>query len=441
MAEHHELYRRASYYDVVFDRDVSREVDFISAVCERHLGRLPTTVLDVASGPAYHAREFARRGARAYAIDVRPEMLTLARQRAALAAVDVQTMVADMRGFQLPEPVDAAFTVFDGIDCLLTNTELVAHLRAVAANLQPHGVYVLELTHPRDCSPWDYGKFRYAGERNGCRVVIDWATNHPVADPLTQVVDVDVVMKVRESNGQEYEFHDRARERFVGPQELVALADLSGVLHVVGWYGDFRVDQPFDNTAEARRMIVVLERSEHEQSWPASSFVSSRLRVGASPKHGYGLFAQEPIAAGDVLVVWSGAVLRTDEVSGLDAVRRGHALQVEEGLHLLAEPEVADYVNHSCDPNAGLSGQVTLVARRPISVGEEVCYDYAMSEGSSDDDAAFDCRCGAPACRGRITGNDWQRSDLQARYAPFFSPYLQRRLAHSLTTVNCARPP
>jgi SAM-dependent methyltransferase len=251
MAEHHELYRRASYYDIVFERDVSREVDFISAVCQRHLGRTPMTVLDVASGPAYHAREVGRRGARAYAVDLRPEMLDLARERATAIAVDLRTIAADMRLFRLPERVDAAFTLFDGIDCLLTNAELVAHLRAVAANLQPHGVYVVELTHPRDCSQSDYGKFVYKGERDGCSVVIDWATNHPVADPLTQVVDVEVVMHVRESDGREYEFHDRARERFVGSQELVALGDLSGLLRVVGCYGDFRVDQPFDNTPEA----------------------------------------------------------------------------------------------------------------------------------------------------------------------------------------------
>src|SRR5438067_8103866 len=401
MAEHHELYRRAKYYDVVFERDVSREVDFISAICERHLGRTPATILDVACGPAYHAREFASRGARAYALDIRPEMLDLARQHAATAAVDVRTIAADMREFRLPERVDAAFTLFDGIDCLLTNSELVAHLRTVAANLQSNGVYVLELTHPRDCSQWDYGKFRYEGERDGCRVVIDWATNHPVADPLTQVVEAQVVMQVREPDGTEYEFHDRARERFVSPQELIALSELSGMLHVVGWYGDFRVEQPFDNTPDARRMIVVLERCQRDESWRTSSVVSSMLRVGASPKHGFGLFAREPIAAGDILVVWSGALMRADELSGLDPVSRGRALQVEEDLHIVAEPEAADCVNHSCDPNAGLSGQVVLTALRPISVGEEVCYDYAMSEGSPDEDGAFDCRCGAATCRSR----------------------------------------
>ena len=98
---------------------------------------------------------------------------------------------------------------------------------------------------------------------------------------------------------------------------------------------------------------------------------------------------------------------------------------------MLSQPEPADYVNHSCDPNGGLAGQITLVARRPIGVGEEVCYDYATSDGSADQ--SFECRCGARDCRGRVTGNDWLRSDLQTRYGEFFSPYLQRRLARSLT--------
>jgi SAM-dependent methyltransferase len=435
MAEHQELYRRAGYYDIVFDRDVACEVDFISTMCERHLGRAPATVADVACGPAYHAREFARRGARAYGMDLRPEMLDLASQRAAASSVAVHTFAADMRAFRLPERVDAAFTLFDGIDCLLTNAELVMHLRAVAANLRPHGVYIVELTHPRDCSPIAYCAFHYEGERDGCSVIIDWATNHPIPDPLTQIADVDVVMRVREPDGSEHEFHDRARERMIGPQEFAALAELSGVMRVVNWYGDFRVDQPFDNTPEARRMIAVLERTEDTQPNRTSSFVSPKLRVGVSPKSGNGLFAQEPVATGEVLVVWAGTVMRTEELSNLDVVRRGLALQIEDNLHILSQPEPADFVNHSCNPNAGLSGQIALVALRPIGVGEEVCYDYAMSEGSSDQAADFECRCGAADCRGRVTGNDWLRSDLQARYADFFSPYLQRRLARSLSTA------
>ena len=105
-----------------------------------------------------------------------------------------------------------------------------------------------------------------------------------------------------------------------------------------------------------------------------------------------------------------------------------HSLQVEEDLYLVpdAVDEPADFVNHACEPNAVLSGQITLVARRDIEIDEEICFDYAMSDGGPYDE--FECACGAPNCRGKITGNDWQRPELWERYAGHFSPYLQRRI-------------
>lgn len=76
--------------------------------------------------------------------------------------------------------------------------------------------------------------------------------------------------------------------------------------------------------------------------------------------------------------------------------------------------------------NAGLSGQTGLVAIRAIQPGEEICYDYAMSDGSPYDE--FRCKCGAVDCRARVTGNDWALPHLQRRYAGYFTPYLQRRI-------------
>ena len=63
---------------------------------------------------------------------------------------------------------------------------------------------------------------------------------------------------------------------------------------------------------------------------------------------------------------------------------------------------------------------------RDIAVGEEVCYDYAMSDGSHYDE--FDCGCGSPNCRRQITGDDWRSPVLQSKYHGWFSPYLQRRI-------------
>ena len=88
--------------------------------------------------------------------------------------------------------------------------------------------------------------------------------------------------------------------------------------------------------------------------------------------------------------------------------------------------EPADYVNHSCEPNLGLRGQISLVALRDIQANEEVCFDYAMTDSTPYDE--FECHCGLPTCRGTITGNDWKRPELWAKYAGYFSPYLQRRI-------------
>jgi hypothetical protein len=106
-----------------------------------------------------------------------------------------------------------------------------------------------------------------------------------------------------------------------------------------------------------------------------------------------------------------------------------HGLQVEDDLFLLplTEEDPSDCFNHSCNPNAGLSGQITLVAMRAVEMGEEICFDYAMSDSNPYDE--FICGCGAPICRGRVTAEDWKRKDLQMRYEGYFSPYLQRRIA------------
>jgi hypothetical protein len=89
---------------------------------------------------------------------------------------------------------------------------------------------------------------------------------------------------------------------------------------------------------------------------------------------------------------------------------------------------VDDFLNHSCDPNIWMADEVTLVARRAIAAGEEVLVDYAMYS-SSDWVAAWTCHCGAPACRGKILGTDWQLPELQARYNGHFSPFIERKIA------------
>ena len=158
-------------------------------------------------------------------------------------------------------------------------------------------------------------------------------------------------------------------------------------------------------------------------------YLSPLLEARPNPAKGrYGVFARTRIPAGQLLVVWGDDIVTAEEFEQLSAREKMHTIQVEEELYQVPcrGPEPGDFINHCCDPNAGLRGQLSLVALRPIAAGEEVCYDYAMSDGSAYDE--FCCDCGVRRCRGRVTGDDWQLPELWARYGEHFSPYLLARI-------------
>ena len=135
-----------------------------------------------------------------------------------------------------------------------------------------------------------------------------------------------------------------------------------------------------------------------------TSWMSPKLAAADVALAGRGSYARVEIAPGEVVVAFGGKVVAGDVFAALPAQRRSLSIQVADDLYLVgaevAEPH--DMVNHSCDPNCGILGSIMLVAMRPIAAGEELHYDYAMSDGSPYDE--FDCSCGAAECRGRVTG-------------------------------------
>ncbi len=163
------------------------------------------------------------------------------------------------------------------------------------------------------------------------------------------------------------------------------------------------------------------------------SWLSPKLEAGPfHHKGGCGIVARQPIAKGEVLVMWGGRILTSSELDYSIPDFSKRVLQVDEDLFLfnplLNDP--ADCFNHSCDPSAGMNGPTSLIAMQDIPADEEVTFDYAMCDGSAYDE--FDCNCEMPHCRHHVTGADWKIPELQKRYAGYFSPYLQRRIAASV---------
>jgi SET domain-containing protein len=162
-----------------------------------------------------------------------------------------------------------------------------------------------------------------------------------------------------------------------------------------------------------------------------SSYISPKAVKGRpSPIQGRGLVAVAPIAAGEVVAIKGGHIVDTATLNSLPEQLRESDVQIAEGFHLAAVEEaeyeaVMLFLNHSCEPNVGFSGNIVLVAMRDISAGEELSTDYALFD---DYDGEMECQCRTGSCRRVISGRDWQRPELQRKYGDYFSTYLLRRI-------------
>jgi len=162
------------------------------------------------------------------------------------------------------------------------------------------------------------------------------------------------------------------------------------------------------------------------------SYRSPKTEVRESKIHGRGLFATADIARDEIVAVKGGHIVDRKTLGEKIAPVLGPVeIQIDDDLFIAPVTEEERelsmlYSNHSCDPNLGVRGEITLVAMRDIPAGEELTHDWAMTD---DDDYSLKCNCGVPDCRKILTGKDWQRSDLQRRYAGYFSVYLARKIA------------
>lgn len=244
-------------------RDVAAEVEVLLRWCARHRAEPATTVLELAAGPAEHAREFARRGLAATALDLNPRMCAYAARAAARDKVEVEVVQDDMTRFALDRRFDLIVTMLDSTSHLMTLDAFVAHLRQAAAHLSPGGLYIVEMSHPRDrLSDEPTVSTGWTVERDGVHATVRWGEPTDRLDPVTQIADDHVTMTIT-GDGATRVLRDVVPYRFWTATELDAAIRLAGGLDVVAQYGDFGAgeDAVALTAPEAWRMITVLRGS------------------------------------------------------------------------------------------------------------------------------------------------------------------------------------
>jgi hypothetical protein len=160
------------------------------------------------------------------------------------------------------------------------------------------------------------------------------------------------------------------------------------------------------------------------------TYISPKAEKRQSRTHGRGLFAKEYLGKGEVVAIKGGYIMPAEEWAAIEgSVGPAAEVYVSDGL-VIAPQSKAEYegsmmhLNHSCEPNIGVEGQIVFVAMRNIEADEELVIDYAMID---DSDGEMACLCRAASCRKIISGRDWRKPELQRKYQGYFSAYLRKK--------------
>ena len=163
------------------------------------------------------------------------------------------------------------------------------------------------------------------------------------------------------------------------------------------------------------------------------NWLTPKAQMRVTPGKGSGSFAISKISKGEIVASFGGNVINQSELTNYSTDRVSRSLQLNSDTYLLSGdvPEAGDMINHSCEPNCGIAGTSSVQTLRDIEIGEELTFDYAMSDSSQYDE--FTCACGKDKCREKITRMDWQKKDLQSNYRNYFSSYIESliKLSHS----------
>lgn len=126
-----------------------------------------------------------------------------------------------------------------------------------------------------------------------------------------------------------------------------------------------------------------------------------------SPKKGNGLFSTINIPTNHTILEFVGKVLLRDNIQDFTGVIASCYLQVGKDQYLDLGGMTPYFINHSCSPCCVVKIMVNrafLVSLRPITIGEELTFDYSLTSTEDASTWSMKCACSLFKCRKLITG-------------------------------------
>jgi SAM-dependent methyltransferase len=193
--------------------EYSRWADYIEEIFRRYAVK-PELVLDLACGTGSLTLELDKRGYDMIGIDISPEMLNRAVEKADLSEVSPLWICQDMRSFELYGTVDIIVCTMDSLNYILDMNDMRDIFRLCGNYINPGGLFIFDLNTPY--------KFEHVFADNLFYEIRDdvaylWQNRY---DPGNKICDFDLTIFVRETGDIYKRLEERQKQRAWSYEEI-----------------------------------------------------------------------------------------------------------------------------------------------------------------------------------------------------------------------------
>lgn len=204
--------------------------------------------LDISCGTASMAVRLAQHGKSLTGVDLSPEMVDMAREKAASESVSISFFKGDMRDWQAESGFNVVLNVHDGLNYLLEVTDVEQFLSNAHGLLLPGGVLMFDVATPLLCQQHFHGYHEMFMDEEG---TYERVTGY---DPHSRIAETSFNV-LSESGEAEVELHRQRAYDMLEVKELCDKSDFSSYQVL-----DDDTLEPADEKTE--RLMVILQRSK-----------------------------------------------------------------------------------------------------------------------------------------------------------------------------------
>lgn len=230
------------YDDLVAEIDYDGWFDYIMQILNK-LDYQPKSVADLACGTGETTVPFANLGISSYGIDISKEMLKVAKKKTEESETNIKFLEQDMKKLDLPELVDLVVCYHDGMNYILSVTELRQVFAQVYENLVPGGYFIFDLN--------TVNRFQTANQEEDITVIneeerfLAWETDY---DSATDIWTINLTGFIKVEDGLYHRFEETHREKHYSEGEVLTTLRKTG-FKVDNYYEAFTWQRPSYDSA------------------------------------------------------------------------------------------------------------------------------------------------------------------------------------------------